>query len=102
MYRPFPPLADFLEQEHRRAVWNKGAPISGWSARLWRRDRFGDAMHWPHYADRGSSYGWEIARRQASGIGAPDELDSFEPLQWRNHARQAAQQPPSDLQRWSR
>ncbi len=63
MYRPFPPLADFLEQEHRRAVWN--------------------------------------IRRQAGGIGAPDELDSFEPLHWRNHARQAAQQPPSDLQRWS-
>lgn len=76
-------IADAL---HRRMVWEKGQPIGGYSPDIWRFDAFGNLIHWPHYGDRSSKYGWEIDHIVPKAAGGMDHLSNLRPLRCRDNA----------------
>ncbi len=72
-----------------QAVWQKGAPIPGLDARLYRRDRCGAVMHRNQHGNTGSRYGWEVDHDWPVAEGGTDDLSNLQPLQWQNNRHKA-------------
>lgn len=71
-------------------VWEKGAEVPGLDRRLWRTDDFGNLIHFPHYGDRSSQYGWEKDHKVPSILGGSDTLNNLRPLHHTANARLGA------------
>lgn len=74
----------FSEMEIQ-AVWNKGAVIPGFDARMWRRDVCGAVIQRTQYGNTASSYGWEVDHDVPVSRGGSDSLDNLQPLHWENN-----------------
>jgi hypothetical protein len=72
-----------------QAVWEKGTPVSGNDPKLWRKDQCGAWIARKHYANRDSSFGWEIDHITPQSEGGGDELSNLRPLQWQNNVATA-------------
>ena len=67
------------------AVWQKGAPIPNYDARLWRRDVCGAVMRRDQHGNTSSQHGWEVDHMLPVARGGRDELSNLQPLQWENN-----------------
>ena len=77
----------FLDSDEKRkmSAWLRASEIPGHDGALWRRDRFGSAIHWPHHGNRDSDYGWEIDHQIPKARGGLGFASNLEALHWRNN-----------------
>lgn len=64
------------------SVWQKGNTVPGQSPSSVRKDACGATIYRSKYADRGSTYGWEIDHINPNGS---DYISNLRPLQWENN-----------------
>ncbi|MGO0305854.1 HNH endonuclease signature motif containing protein [Endozoicomonas acroporae] len=80
-----------VEEEGKRAVWNKGKKIiqngKEYDSNLWRWDMCGNVMKYSEHGNTDSEHGWEIDHIRPSSKGGTDDLDNLQPLQWENNRR---------------
>lgn len=82
------PLETILAEEQRkRAIWNKGAPIENYDAAIWRRDAYDNPIRYGDYGNRASEYGWEIDHIIPIADGGTDHIGNLRPLQWAANVR---------------
>ncbi len=82
-----------VDEAKKRAVWNKGTPISGYDVSIWRRDACGHAMRYSDHGSTISEYGWEIDHVFPAALGGTDDLDNLQPLYWENNRRKGDTYP---------
>lgn len=70
----------------KQSIWQKGTPIDGYPAIIWRRDVCGNAMKFADYGNRNSEYGWEIDHKNPVVNGGDDNYFNLQPLNWKNNA----------------
>lgn len=68
------------------AVWQKGQPIRGYDAAIWRHDAYGHVIRYADYGDRNSKYGWEIDHVAPSSLGGSDDIANLRPLHCKMNA----------------
>lgn len=73
------------DHQKRSDVWHKGQPIPGVDPNVARKDSCGATIHWTHYGNRDSRYGWEVDHIKAEANGGTDDLWNLQPLQWQNN-----------------
>jgi len=77
----------------KRSVWNKAAPIAGYDPSIWRRDACGRAMRYSDHGNVLSGYGWEIDHILPVSRGGSDDLNNLQPLYWENNRRKGDSYP---------
>ena len=77
----------------KRSVWNKGSPIPGYDAKLWRRDACNHNIKFDEHGNTSSKYGWEIDHIRPTALGGTDELSNLQPLFWTNNRRKGDTYP---------
>lgn len=63
-------------------AWIKASPIQGYDPREWRRDEFGNAIHYASYG-KTTEYGWEIDHIKPASKGGPDTQSNYRALHWK-------------------
>ena len=81
-YRGYP--FEVTDEQTKRTVWNKGTPIPGYDANVWRRDVCGHAMEYARHGQEGD-YGWEIDHVVPRARGGPTTFQNLQPLWWSNN-----------------
>lgn len=74
------------DEAAKRAVWNKGKPIAGYSPDQWRHDICGAVMKYDQHGNRDDKHGWEIDHIKPKAKNGGDELANLQPLNWQNNA----------------
>lgn len=76
-------LFDITGEERKKlAVWQKGRPIPGYDAAVWRHDDHGNVICYGNHGDRSSQYGWEMDHHPiAASLGGSDDVTNLRPLQ---------------------
>ncbi len=72
--------------EKLQKIWDKGTPIQGYDAGIWRRDAYGTAMKWPEYGQQ-TQNGWNVDHILPESKGGGEDLSNLRPLQWENNAK---------------
>jgi hypothetical protein len=85
------PFAD-ADEKLKKAVWKKGAIISGSNPDVSRKDMCGDIIR---YAEHGKTnlWGWEIDHIKPVILGGTDDLSNLQPLYWRNNRKKGDTYP---------
>lgn len=73
-------------EEKLQKIWEKGRPIPGYSADVWRHDACGAVMKRDGYGQQ-TKHGWNIDHIHPASEGGGDDLPNLRPLQWENNAR---------------
>lgn len=63
-------------------AWISAMPIPGYDPSEWRRDEFGNAIHYGSYGTT-TDYGWEIDHRKPVSKGGTDLTRNLRALHWR-------------------
>jgi 5-methylcytosine-specific restriction endonuclease McrA len=82
-----------VDEETKRAVWEKGRKIQDFDPKDWRYDICGTPMHYADHGNRDAKYGWEIDHIKPTSRGGTDDLSNLQPLQWENNQRKGDQFP---------
>jgi HNH endonuclease len=69
-------------QEEIINAWTQAAPIPGYSAGEWRRDEYGNAIHYASYGTT-TEYGWEIDHRKPQSKGGTEHPSNKRALHWK-------------------
>lgn len=80
-------------EAQKLAVWQKGTPIPGEDAELWRSDSCGHKMYFPDHGNTETLNGWEIDHIFPASKGGSDALDNLQPLYWENNRRKGDTTP---------
>lgn len=67
------------------AVWLGGRSKLGHRAEEWRWDICDWPMRFSEYGNTDSEYGWEIDHILPVVLGGTDDLDTLQPLHWKNN-----------------
>jgi len=62
-------------------AWINATPIPGYDPSQWRRDEFGNAIHYASYGTT-TKYGWEIDHRKPVSKGGTDNSKNLRALHW--------------------
>lgn len=69
-------------------VWQKGQPIKGYDASVWRHDDNGNVIRFDEYGNRLSEYGWEFDHYPTpASLGGSDAVSNLRPLHWKSNAK---------------
>lgn len=72
-------------EQQKLDVWNKGEIVPPNDPKVWRKDECGAWIKWMEYANRSSTYGWEIDHITPEANGGKDILSNLRPVQWKNN-----------------
>lgn len=73
-----------VDEQMKRAVFNKGSTIDGYDSTVWRRDTCGHAMKYAEHGNEGD-FGWEVDHIKPRAKGGPTTLSNLQPLWWKNN-----------------
>ncbi len=76
-----------MDDFDRWMVWLKGHPQPDVDPALWRKDDFGNWIHFPDYGDRLSPWGWEKDHRHPKSLGGLDLYSNYRPLHHRANSK---------------
>ena len=80
-------LSETNARTRRKLVaWNRASPIPGWDARTWRKDDYGRFIHFEHYGNRYSAFGWEVDHIIPLANGGMDIDTNLRALNWFDNA----------------
>lgn len=82
-----------IDEAMKRAVWEKGAFIPGYSPEEWRFDICGNIMKYSEHGDTNSENGWEIDHIMPTSLGGTSDLINLQPLHWENNRRKGDNYP---------
>ena len=86
-----------VEEQGKRAVWNKGRKIvqngKEYDSKIWRWDICGSIMKYSDHGNTNSDNGWEIDHIKPSAKSGSNNLDNLQPLQWENNRRKGDMYP---------
>ncbi|GMV63243.1 MAG: hypothetical protein AMXMBFR74_24110 [Parvibaculum sp.] len=85
---PFIPV----DEQTKRAVWNKGIVVPNYDPNSIRKDICGNWMVYDEHGGEGD-YGWEIDHIYPRARGGGSTLDNLQPLWWRNNRRKGDNYP---------
>jgi hypothetical protein len=73
--------------EQIEKVWEKGEIVSGFDARLIRKDKCGALIKRDQYklAKDALSMAWEIDYIKPQELGGTNDMNNLQPLQWKNN-----------------
>jgi hypothetical protein len=82
-------------------VWHKAAPIRGRDPQKWRRDIYGNVIH---YAAHGQStrYGWDIDHYIPKAKGGSDDIANLHPVQSSKNRSMGMKMGDKDKRAWFR
>jgi 5-methylcytosine-specific restriction endonuclease McrA len=63
-------------------AWIRATPIDGYSPSQWRRDEYGNAIHYNSYGTTGE-YGWELDHRKPLSKGGSERQTNIRALHWK-------------------
>jgi len=65
--------------ETKDLVWEKAEKIYGKfkKAHLYRKDKYGNEIHYNKYGDTSSRYGWEIDHKKPVAKGGTDHINNL-------------------------
>lgn len=63
-------------------AWIRATPIPGYNASEWRRDDYGNAIHYGSYGTTGD-YGWELDHIKPQSKGGSDFQHNIRALHWK-------------------
>ncbi len=66
-------------------VWEKDEIVSGYDSNIRRKDKCSAWITKSQYGNRDSNFGWEIDHIIPKTKGGRDELQNYQPLQWKNN-----------------
>ena len=75
--------------EKLQKIWEKGSPIPGYSAGVWRHDICGAVMKWAEYGQQ-TRNGWNVDHICPASEGGGEDVSNLRPLQWENNAKRQA------------
>ena len=73
-------------EEKLQKIWEKGRPIPGYSADIWRHDACGAVMRRDGYGQQ-TEHGWNVDHIHPASGGGSEDLSNLRPLQWENNTR---------------
>ena len=65
-------------------IWTRAIKVYGYDGSVWRVDSFGSPILHDDYANRGSRYGWVVARVRSACAQKEDSAADFRAVQWQN------------------
>jgi 5-methylcytosine-specific restriction endonuclease McrA len=89
MAYPFSGAGDAL----KRAVWKKGAIVTGSDPEKYRQDICGSRMEYVEHGDRSDIWGWEIDHIKPASLGGTDDLNNLQPLNCANNVKKGDTYP---------
>lgn len=63
----------------KKKVWAKAAAMAGHPDDIWRRDKYGNPIHWQEYGNEDSKYGWKILSTHSDN-NAQADMDYLYPV----------------------
>lgn len=72
-------------EEEIKSIWMKARPDRG-KLREYRKDDFGNHIHFSRYGDRDSPFGWEVGHIIPIEQGGTNSYSNLRPVHWTIHA----------------
>lgn len=79
--------ASYRSANIKDKIWNLASKIENKDPNLYRKDPYGNIIHYNSYGNRNDKRGWEIDHIKPKSRGGSDDIINLQALNWYNNIK---------------